>query len=431
MSSTGVLFISNIFSPQQSGGTQRIVSFFNALNASVNHEVFLVTTKCYSGHPVTVRGPATTNEHVYREHDFYKLWKTRTTHNESGVTDTSVSRFRRQLRMLLYLIFCFPDEAVTFIPFALVRSLTLIRKHSISYVVSTYPSASNLIIGWIISSLFGNKHIVDLREPWLDKPDWTMRYSPNFLSDTRLRFENLIERKILRAAHKVIMNHRWMSQQYASLVRDPAVLVVIPNGFDEDLIPTALKESSYRSESDTMKLIYTGSYYLAHQPDFIFKAIARAIEKEHRLRDRIEFNIYGSIDNQTQTLIDNYSDLFAIKYHSYVRRNTVFQQICNSDLGVITFPPNAWSHNMIPGKIYEYKKLRLPLLIIGAKDSALQALAEEWGNTFYPADDTEGIADFLLMYSAAGANFNGAEQSVNIDDYSYDRLNRRFLSLLT
>lgn len=419
-----MLFISNIFSPQQSGGTQRIVSFFNALNASKDHEVFLVTTKCYLD-------PAMTKEQIYREHDLYKLWKARTIHVESSVTATSVSRFRMRLKMLLYLIFCFPDESVTFIPFGLFRSLRLIRKHSISYVVSTYPSASNLIIGWIISSLFRKKHIVDLREPWLDKPDWTMKYSRNFLSNTRLTFENLIERMILRGAHRVIMNHRWMSEQYASLVRDSSVLVVIPNGFDEDLISTALKESVHRSESDTMKLIYTGSYYLAHQPDFIFKAIARAIEKEHRLRDRIEFNIYGSIDNQTQILIDNYSDLFPIKYHSYVRRNTLFQQICKSDLGVITFPPNAWSVNMIPGKIYEYKKLRMQLLIIGAKDSALQALAQEWGNTFYPADDTEGIADFLLTHSAARAKLKVTEPTVNIDDYSYDRLNRRFLLLLT
>lgn len=424
MGSTGVLFISNIFSPQQSGGTQRVLSFYNALNASKDHEVFLVTTKCYSDH-------ATANQHVYREHDLYKLWKAGTTRIDSSVAVTSISRFRRSLKMLFYLSFCFPDESVTFIPFGLVRSLRLIRKHSVDYVVSTYPSASNLVIGWIISSLFRKKHIVDLREPWLDKPDWTMRYSQNFLSNTRLRFENLIERVIVRAAHRVIINHRWMSQQYAGLVRDSAVLVVIPNGFDKDLISTALRESRHRSDSDTMKLIYAGSYYLAHQPDFIFKAIARAIEKESSLRDRIEFNIYGSIDNQTQVLIDNYSHLFAIKYHSYIPRNTVFRELCRADLGVVTFPPNAWSINMIPGKIYEYKKLGLPLLILGAKNSALEALAKEWGNTFYPADDTDAIADFLLMYSAARTKPNMAERSVDIDDYSYDSLNRRFLSLFT
>ncbi len=383
-----------------------------------------MTTKCYPDHTAST-------EIIHREHDLYKLLKARAGKKESGKNAIHrTNQFRRLIRMILYLAFCFPDESATFIPFGLYRSLTLMRKHRVDYVFSTYPSASNLVIGWIVSSVFRKKHVVDLREPWLDKPDWTMRYARNRLCLARLSLENVLEGLILRSAHKVIMNHRWMSRQYEGLVGEGSKLVVIPNGFDDDLVSKASRLPGNRRDSDTLNLIYTGSYYLDHQPDFILKAIARAIEKEQRLRGKIVFHLYGSIDNVTELLMERYSALFTIKYQSHIRRERVFRRMLESDLGVITFPPTQWSRGMIPSKIYEYKKLNIPLLVIGEKDSALQALAEEWGEPFYHAEDTEGIADFLIKFpNCARSRLSLSESSAAIDDYAYSQLTQRFLDL--
>ena len=300
MNKIRVLFISNIYEPQESGGTQRICQFFNALNSSAQHRVFLITTRHYPHH-------TTSTEQIYREHDLYKLSKAKTKNkSDSDNTATPEKKSRRLIKMIFYLIFCFPDESATFIPFGLYRAFILVCKHRMDYVFSTYPSASNLVIGWFISFVFGKKHIVDLREPWSDKPDWTMRYSKNILYLMRLRLEHYLESVILRNAHIVIMNHRWMSAEYKNLVSDESRLVVIPNGFDDKLIAKAAEFPGGKDSSDVLNLIYTGSYYLNHQPDFILQAIERMIEKEPRFKNKIKFSIYGSIDDKTRHLIEKY-----------------------------------------------------------------------------------------------------------------------------
>jgi len=217
---------------------------------------------------------------------------------------------------------------------------------------------------------------------------------------------------------------------YKSLVGDASKLVVIPNGFDDHLMSKLNSSQSNRTSSDTLKLIYTGSYYLDHQPDFIFKAIQRAIEKDSRLVGKIVFNLYGSIDDRTKALIEKYSPVFTIHYHSYVERDLVFTKMLDSDLGVISFPPTRWSIDMIPSKVYEYKKLNIPLLIIGEKDSALQGLAAEWEESFYHAVDAESIADFLIAFSVSATRRRSASADNNtIDEYSYSRLRERFVNL--
>lgn len=423
MKNKKILFISNIYLPQKTGGTQRICKFFEGLNESPL-ETFLVTAKDYFNSSLR-------EKNIFRVHDFFYYFKSARNKNERIKPEIKKrNNLISSIKKYIYLFFCSPDEHLTFIFFAFLKAFKVIRKNKIDYVISTYPSVSNLVVGWLISLVFRKKHVVDLRETWLNTPDWSMKYDSNFLIKTRIKIENLLERHIISQSYKVILNNKWMENLYEKKYGNGDKYIIIPNGFDGKIIEN-INKSKISDEHKNIKIIYTGSYYLKHQPDYIFKGIKRAIEKHPELRDKIKFNIFGNIDEVTRCLIKNYSDFYEIKYFSYLSKEDVFYRIVNSDLGIISFPPIEWSAGKIPGKIYEYKKIGIDMLIIGEKDSALQYLSEEFGEKFIYAKDMEGISDYIIEFSKGKERKKeiGKDTNNSIEEYDYLKIVEKLRSL--
>lgn len=422
MESKKILFISNIYLPQKNGGIQRICKFFEGLNKKPL-ETFLITTNDYCG--------VNSNEkNVFRVHDLYQFLKTMK--NEKRVKKLIKKGgydFFSIIKKYIFLFFCFPDEHFTFIFFAFFQAITIIKRNKPDYIVSTYPSVTNLVTGWIISLVFNKKHIVDLRETWLNTPDWSMKYKNTFAVRTRIKVENFLEGKIINNSHLVILNNKWMKDLYEKKYGNGHKYKVIPNGFDEDIIRIIKRK---KNSNEKIKIIYAGSYYLKHQPDYIFEGIKKATKKYPELKNNIEFNIFGIIDEKTDDLIEKYSAYFSIKYFSYLKKEKIFQLIADSDLGIVTFPPIEWSIGKIPGKIYEYKKIGVNMLSIGEKNSALQHLSEELKEKFIYAKDVESIADYFIDFfknTKNGNLVNSKDEDDIINEYDYDKIINRLRRL--
>ncbi len=71
------------------------------------------------------------------------------------------------------------------------------------------------------------------------------------------------------------------------------------------------------------------------------------------------------------------------------------------------------------------------MLILGAKNSALQYIAEEFGEPFFYAQDIENISDYLInAFNCNKMNNSIVSQKENhIDRYAYSELVKQFVGL--
>ncbi|MDD4289814.1 MAG: hypothetical protein PHH83_00875 [Patescibacteria group bacterium] len=416
-----ILFISYIFPPQQSGGTQRISQFFNVLNQSFN--VFVITTK----DSFTKRSDP---DNIFRVCDLLKYLKNILKKRSNNYTlkdkQKTQSFFIDFIKKIIYLFVLFPDEYFLFIPFAIFRGIKILRKNKIDYIFSTYPPSSNLVIGWILSKLFNIRHVVDLREPWLDTPDWSMNYSSGFFVKLRIKIENFIEKIIIKDAYRVILNNRWMKYGYEKFYNINRGYNIIPNGFDESLINSInLNNIALNDKNDVINIIYAGSYYSKHQPDYLFEAIHMTVKNNPNLV--VSFTIFGEIDYITKKLIKKYKNFFSVKYLGYINKKDCLENIVKSDLSIIQFPYDKWSHFRIPGKIYECEKLNVHILVLGDKDGALEFLSRDFNNKFIEANDVYKISEYISNFKKV--KHSGVLKSGVIDAYNYNNLNKQFIKL--
>lgn len=423
MHKRNILFISHIYPPVLTGGTQRVVKFSKSLK-SAGHNVFLVTSKNYFPYDVSDEA------NIFRAHNLYNFLdnrrRQRVRQNNEVLIKSKNKYFLGLIKKYIYIFLCFPDEHFTFIWTAFFRAIKIITRNKIDYIFSTYPSVSNLIVGHYASLIFRKKHIVDLREPWLDVPDWIMRYDSNFIIRFRLLLENFLEKVIINNAHIVILNHRWMLSIYSKKYGNDHKYIVIPNGFDGELIDKVIKHHK-EQKSNNINIIYSGSYYLKHQPDYLLAGINKAVLTKRDLN--IKFSIFGSIDDTTKENISRYCNKFTAIHNYYVDKETIFHTILSSNLAVISVPPIKWGAHRIPGKIYEYKRLGVPILAIGGENSALEFMAREFNEKFICANATNEISDFIINFIKHRNGKGAAIDHGVIDEYDYTKITNKFVEL--
>ncbi|MBE0555730.1 MAG: glycosyltransferase, partial [Proteobacteria bacterium] len=126
--------------------------------------------------------------------------------------------------------FFIPDDRVLWAPFALVRSLRVIREGKYDLIWVGAPPYSAGVIGYLVSRMSGLPLVVDLRDPWTSDPYFQ---SPSAIHRWLNR---AFERRTLMHARKVVVISNEMKR---NLLRSyngfpESKIEVITNGFDSE-----------------------------------------------------------------------------------------------------------------------------------------------------------------------------------------------------
>ena len=182
-----------------------------------------------------------------------------------------------------------PDPQVLWVPFAVRRASSLIRRHAIDCVMVTAPPFSVLLIGNALKRRFpGIKLITDFRDEWLRfyLTDF------EFLKDdhTRRRAEQ-IERAAVAASDRVIAVTRSSLREIRGRYPEQpdAKFVFLPNGYDPD---TFGEFTPRRHEGSGMVVTHMGTAYRTASPAYYLDALD-AMEPE--IRSRVETRFVGRV----------------------------------------------------------------------------------------------------------------------------------------
>ena len=269
-----------------------------------------------------------------------------------------------------------PDRWSSWVLGAIPAGLSLIRRERPAVIWSTYPIASAHLIGLALHRFSGLPWVADFRDSMTEE---------GYPRDRLTRKSYLtLERQVVRRASRIVFTARSTRAMYLTRYPqlDPDRCLVISNGYDEADFENLGDGDSVRPSSRPIRLVHAGVIYPEERdPRPFFRALSR-LRREGKI-DRgalsIALRASGSEEAYATMLVElGISDLVhllpAIPYHDVLRE-------CSEADGLLLLQGPSCNHQ-IPAKLYEYLRLRKPILALtDAQGDTARVLAETGGAT--------------------------------------------------
>jgi glycosyltransferase involved in cell wall biosynthesis len=274
-----------------------------------------------------------------------------------------------------YPLWCaLPDRWVSWCLGAVPAGLRAIYRHHVRLILSTFPVASAVLIGWILHRLTGKPWVVDFRDPMTEDT-----YPENALTRRLCRW---IEQQAIQSSSCLIFTAPSTLQKYLKRYPHlpPGKCKLIPNGYDEiDFRDLALSPPAKNLTCRSILLLHLGLLYPDDRdPMPFFRAVAR-LKKEGRYHAsdlRINLRAPGSEAYYARCISQlGIEDLVQILPHLPYRQ--ALQEAAEAD-GLLLFQGATCDHQ-IPAKAYEYLRLGKPILALTTQTGDTAMLLRECG----------------------------------------------------
>lgn len=309
----------------------------------------------------------------------------------------------------------------------------LIHEKGIDAIYTTSPVPSAHLIGWRLKRRCHLPWIADFRDPWVeDSLPWFERTLARFL-----------ERRVVRNADRVICNtpalRRTFLDRYPSL--PPDKFVVITNGYDEaDFV--GIEEAP----TQAFDVLYAGPVDNENRnPRPLLEAIALGLDRGWLNHADLRITFLGSGASAQRPEFTRDVERMRLRDIVYYEprlpyRAALARQARASVLVVLNEPlgtgpkveaTRRWTQLCIPAKIYEYLRLRRPMLVLVSGGAAAELLDTTGGGHVVAPHDIETIARRLKeLYEQHSAATAPPEISPVIAQYSRENLTRQLAAEL-
>jgi glycosyltransferase involved in cell wall biosynthesis len=272
----------------------------------------------------------------------------------------------------------------------------IIRKKRIEVIFSTYPIATALLIGYAVHRLSGKPWVVDFRDSMTEDD-----YPPDPIQRRAYRW---LERMAVGHAARLVFTapsaRRLYLERYPSL--NPARAVVIPNGYDEADFCDIRPEASPPRWRQRFELLHTGLIYpWERDPRPFFRALARLKQRGEISASTLKVNLRASgNEREYAAMLQNLRIADIVQLLPPLPYREVLAEGAQAD-GLLLFQAANCNHQ-IPAKVYEYLRLRKPILALADAAGDTNALLKEVGGaTTVDLADEDAIVGALPSFLAA------------------------------
>ncbi len=324
-------------------------------------------------------------------------------------------------------IMSLPDRWMSWIPFAVAKGRSEIRKHRHQAIFSTYPIASAVVVGYILRRMLGLPWVVDLRDSMSDDlfpPDPTVR-----------KVFRSIERKIVKHASAVVFTTPSAKEMYLERYPqlDPEKCFVIQNGYDEEDFASLATQKKVSGSGGPIRLLHAGLIYpLERDPRPFFRAIGRLKSEGRISATNLQVNLRASGNEaEYQRDIEQIGVGDIVKLLPPIPYREVLREGAECD-GLLLFQAANCNHQ-IPAKAYEYMRLGKPVFALTdrAGDTA-KLLTYVGGATVADLADEEDIARVLPEFLAGvGSGSHSSPTADRVREFSRESEAQQLAQLFT
>ncbi len=294
----------------------------------------------------------------------------------------------------------FPDEQLSWVPFAL-RSIRAVAKDEPfeAIISSSPPITAHLVAAWAKGPK--TPWIADFRDPWVDNA-----FAPE-LPWSHRRLRRRIERWIVHRADVALFATPALTSAYATRYPDVADrFVTMTNGYDrEDFLRTV---SGSRAEN-VFRIVYAGSLYGERELQLFTDGLARALDLWPELGDRLRVDFVGWISGNNQAVAERIarSETLGgiVSFIGFRPRAEALGRIAAADAALLILADEPGKGLFVPGKLYDYIGLDRPILAI-VPDGDVRNILDElnWGVVVKPQPEAiaHGIERLVTNKQPAG-----------------------------
>jgi glycosyltransferase involved in cell wall biosynthesis len=297
-----------------------------------------------------------------------------------------------------------PDRWVSWRWWAVPAAMKLIRDFRPDVIWSTFPIATAHSIAARIHRKTGIPWVADMRDPMVEHDPVT---GVDYPTNPGIRRERLvIEREVIDGASRVVFCTR--GARAVCLERygedHAGKFAIVPNGYDEETFAQVERDSPGPAAGAGFRLIHSGTVYPGSDrgPDALFAAMAQ-LRKEGALPAGFKVVLRASgHDAQISQLAsrENVSDLVELA-PSLTYRQAIAEMFASDGLLLLQ---GRTSNPAIPAKLYEYLRVRRPILALVHPDGDTAGLIRESRAAIAaPLDDTAAIVTALREFLRACA----------------------------
>lgn len=287
-----------------------------------------------------------------------------------------------------------PDRWVSWVPFAVIAGLKMIRQQRPNILWSSYPFASAHLVALILNRITGIPWVADFRDPML--------YRNDHVTGLRKKAYSWIEQQAIKHSSRVTFTTPGAIESYAKL-RYPNVpderWVLIPNGFDEGNFLDAENSSYFINALNSKKegeyvLVHSGHLYRAERdPSYFFEALSLLFEQGKFNVGELKIILRATgHDDYYGSLIARYNLAEVVFLEKGISYQEALAEMLVAD-GLILFQSSMCNHQ-IPAKLYEYLRAKRPIFALTDPIGDTAGVLKEAKITaIAPLDDVLCIAD--------------------------------------
>jgi glycosyltransferase involved in cell wall biosynthesis len=382
-----VLIIAYYFPPLGMGGVQRVAKFTKYL-PSFGWKPHVLTVKDvqYLAQDRSLLEDIPPQAEITRTGSFdpLRLWFVlKRIFRKNTDEDKPVKAYSGGASKLLSWIF-FPDNKIGWIPFALMKGLSLCQKERFDLIFSTSPPPSLHLTGYLLKLLTGIPWVADFRDPWVG---YKFQSFPTPLHDF---LKKRLERQIITNSDRVVVANPVIKGELKKrhALRDKFHLV--NQGYDEEDF------GDYRpSAPEKFTVGYLGTFSSDCNPEPAFLALGDLIRQNLVPKGKIKLlHVGGSIRLDVERLAQQCGLGGVLEVRGHVsHKNALIEMGSVSLLLLIT----SDDPRVFPAKIFEYLRLRKPIIGIVPQESKMAGLLREMkALAVIPPEDRGGIRQALL-----------------------------------
>lgn len=259
-----------------------------------------------------------------------------------------------------------PDKYVTWIPFAIFKACSIIKKHNIKVIISTYPPESSNLLGLLIHKITHIPWVCDLRDPI-----YNARF-PCQRSILDTKFKLWMEKETAKYSKLMLFTTNLMREYYLARFDelDHTNCHVIYNGYDEDDF------SNLEIEQNTMactRMVHTGLLDMTYRNPIPFLEAVEKLRTQGNISgknlkiDFIGAGAYFESDDFRQWLADHsLSDVVSVTKRLPYKH--ALQKQAESDV-LLLFQNHTAINMQVPAKLFEYMRIGKTILAIAPNAS--------------------------------------------------------------
>jgi glycosyltransferase involved in cell wall biosynthesis len=296
-----------------------------------------------------------------------------------------------------------------------------LKSNRVDALFADGPPHTNNVIAMKLSKKHSIPYLADFQDPWTQVDYYELFPITNWADKKHKR----LEQEVFRQASRItIASPSWKNDLEQIGAENVEVLYW---GYDEEDF-----SDLHAIENPYFSITHIGLLGFDRNPEILFKVLGELKEANDEFGKDLKIMLAGQIDYSVKRTISEYNLDPNVEYHGIVDRISALRIAKGSSLLLLLLNKAKNAKGRLPGKLYEYMRLRRPVLILGLKNSdAEQIIRETVSGESFEYDDAGKIRDYILDSYKKFKNNQLSQTTGDISFYSVENQTRRLAEYLS